>query len=433
MKTLYIECEMGAAGDMLSAALYELLSEEQKKEYLEEINKTGIEGVKVTAEPSVKCGITGTHMSVLIDGEEEGHEHNHHHDHEEGHEHHHHHDHEEGHEHHHHHHHASLADVHGMINGSSFSDNVKAEACKVYDCIAAAESHAHGKEVSEIHFHEVGMKDAIVDVLGCCRLIEMIGVDKIVVSPVCVGFGEVKCAHGIIPVPAPATAHILHGVPVYAGKIRGEMCTPTGAAVLKSIADEFGSMPGMMISSVGYGMGKKDFEKANCVRAFLGDSVNETVITEDINIEREDVVELSTNIDDMTGEALAFCAEKLREAGALEVFTTPVFMKKNRPGQVITVLCKADDENKMAALIFKHTTTWGIRRRNVERHCMSRKIVQIQSEFGPVRVKIGTGYGVTKIKPEYDDLMEIAARENISINEVAAAVIKQAEGLDLNA
>lgn len=479
MKVLYLECEMGAAGDMLSAALFELLDEESRHKYLAEINAAGIDGVNVSADRVQKCGITGTHMSVLIDGFEEGHGHDHvheHEDHDHVHEHDHMHEHEDhdhmhehddhdhvhehdhmhehedhdhvhehgdhdhehvlehdhsghGHDHGHEHghHHASLADVHGMIERSDFSPEVKKKACGVYDLIAAAESAAHGRDVNEIHFHEVGMKDAVIDVLGCCRLVEMIGADRIVVSPVCVGFGEVRCAHGIIPVPAPATIHILRGVPIYSGNIRGEMCTPTGAALLKSIADEFGNMPDMNVQAVGYGMGMKDFEKTNCVRAFLGDTCETE--SEASDVVRGGVVELSVNLDDMTGETVGYCAELLRSAGALEVYSVPVYMKKNRPGIMLTVLCRTEDEDKMSALIFKHTTTWGIRRRDVERHCMSREIVQVETKYGPVRVKVGRGFGVTKTKPEYEDMAQIASRENISISEISAMVSRLTEDL----
>ncbi len=418
-KILYLECGMGAAGDMLGAALYELLDEKERRKYLEEIGSAGIEGVRVEAKSVTRAGIAGTHMSVLIDGEEESEEmHEHHHDHEHDHEHHHH---DHDHDHHHHHHHASLADVHAMIDATSFSDKVKADACAVYDLIAAAESRAHNAEVSEIHFHEVGMKDAVIDVLGVCRLIEMISPAHIYASPVRVGFGEVKCAHGIVPVPAPATAYLLEGIPVYAGDIRGEMCTPTGAALLKFYAEEFISMPVMSIDGTGYGCGTKDFERANCVRAMLGSPAGDTSASTGASAggtSRTGVVELATNIDDMTGEALGYAAEAMREAGALDVFFTPVYMKKERPGYMLTVLCRSEDEESMTALFFKHTSTWGIRRRDVERHYMDTRIETRDTEFGPVRFKTGTGYGVTKSKPEYEDIARIADERGMSIRDI---------------
>ena len=308
-----------------------------------------------------------------------------------------------------------------MIDATSFSDKVKADACAVYDLIAAAESRAHNAEVSEIHFHEVGMKDAVIDVLGVCRLIEMISPAHIYASPVRVGFGEVKCAHGIVPVPAPATAYLLEGIPVYAGDIRGEMCTPTGAALLKFYAEEFRNMPVMSIDDTGYGCGSKDFERANCVRAMLGSAAGDTAASAGASAggtSRTGVVELATNIDDMTGEALGYAAEAMREAGALDVFFTPVYMKKERPGYMLTVLCRSEDEESMTALFFKHTSTWGIRRRDVERHYMDTRIETRDTEFGPVRFKTGTGYGVTKSKPEYEDIARIADERGMSIRDI---------------
>lgn len=414
-RILYIDCGMGAAGDMLGAALYDLLDDADKKRYIEEINAAGIEGVRVEAQADAKAGISGIHMSVVINGEEERaaeHHHHHDHDHEHAHDHeHHHHDHGgDEHGHHHHHHHATLEDVHAMIGATAFSDRVKHDACAIYDLIAAAESRAHGRKVSEIHFHEVGMKDAIIDVLGACRLMEMISPDMVYASPVRVGFGEVRCAHGVVPVPAPATAYLLEGIPVYAGDIRGEMCTPTGAAILKYYVREYRNMPAMLIDATGYGCGTKEFEQANVVRSMLGHAASQGSST--------GVVELATNIDDMTGEELGHAAEIIREAGALDVFYTPVYMKKNRPGYMLTVLCRSEDEEHMTGLFFKHTSTWGIRRRDVERSYMDTRIETRDTGFGPVRYKVGEGYGVTKSKPEYEDLARIAAETDTSIQEI---------------
>lgn len=235
MKTLYLECGMGAAGDMLTAALLELT--EDKQSFLKRINHLGLPGVKVDAETSVKCGITGTHMKVTVNGEEEESRDAHSSPHEHAHEH----SHGQDHEHHSddpahgHHHHASPADVEELINGLSVSDQVKADAKAVYALIAEAESQVHGHPVSEIHFHEVGTLDAVTDVISVCLLMEEIGAEEVVVSPVHVGSGHVHCMHGILPVPAPATALILKDVPTYGGHIQGELCTPTGAALLKHL------------------------------------------------------------------------------------------------------------------------------------------------------------------------------------------------------
>lgn len=260
MRILYLDCGMGAAGDMLAAALLELLPEADRAPFVQELNSLGIPGVEFAAEPSVKCGITGTHMAVRVNGESEGGEHHHHH-----------HEHEHGHSH--EHHHSGMHDIEHIVSGHlNVPEAVKADILSVYNLIAEAESHAHGVPVTEIHFHEVGTIDAIADVTAVCLLMDRLAPEQVIASPVHVGCGQVKCAHGILPVPAPATAHILTGVPVYGGKINGELCTPTGAALLKHFASRFGDMPVMTLRSVGYGMGSKDFEAANCLRAMLGEA-----------------------------------------------------------------------------------------------------------------------------------------------------------------
>lgn len=293
MKGLYIDCAMGAAGDMLTAALLELVDD--KDEMIEKFNSLGVEGVNVSYEPMTKCGIKGTHMLVKVSGEEEnsgvdvditnpeslsgGHDHHHEHghDHEHCHEHEHEHSHNHGHDNshthegEHHHSHTHLKDIETIVGKMPVSDKVKEDIISVYTLIAEAESNAHGCPVSDIHFHEVGSKDAIIDVASVCILMEKLDPKKVIVSPVHVGSGQVKCAHGILPVPAPATAYILRGIPIYGGAIKGELCTPTGAALLKHFATEFGNMPVMTVRKIGYGMGKKDFEVCNAVRISYAD------------------------------------------------------------------------------------------------------------------------------------------------------------------
>ena len=264
MKTLYFDCGMGAAGDMLTAALLELLPDPDA--FVAELNGLGIPGVEYIREKSVKCGITGTHMTVKVHGEEEG-EHHHDHDHE------HHHDHEHDHDHEHHHHHSGLHDIEHIVRDHlAVPDDVKEDIIAVDRLIAEAESAAHDRPVEEIHFHEVGTMDAIADVTAVCMLMRRLAPEKVVASPIHVGSGHVKCAHGILPVPAPATAYLLKGIPMYGGGVSGELCTPTGAALLRYFVTDFGNMPVMRAEAIGYGMGKKDFATANCVRAFLGES-----------------------------------------------------------------------------------------------------------------------------------------------------------------
>lgn len=388
MKILYIECSMGVAGDMLMGALYELLNDEDRKKFTDKMNSLGIEGLHVEAVPSVKCGINGTHMNVTIDGHEELESH---------------------HSEHHHHHGASMHDIRHVIDAAGISETVKKNAVEVYECIAQAESRVHGKSADEIHFHEVGSKDAMADVIGCCMLIDIIGADRIVVSPVTTGFGNVRCAHGILPVPAPATALILNDVPLRAGSIEGELCTPTGAALVKHYADEFGNMPQMTVSRIGYGMGTKDFAAANCVRVFLGTQDTRTAKT---------IVQLCCNIDDMTAEELGYAAELLMDEGALDVYTTAIGMKKSRPGTLLTVMCREEDRERIAGLIFRNTTTLGMRVYHCERMILERSEKTLHTEFGDVRCKEASGYGVVRSKLEYDDVRSLAKSSGRSIREI---------------
>lgn len=415
MKTLFLDCSMGAAGDMLTAALFELLSDDERSSFINSVNSLGIPGVRVQAKRVKKCGITGTHMEVLIDGHEE-HEHDHHeHDHHDhGHHDHHEHDHHEhGHDDHHH-AHSSLADISEQINALDIDEKVKEDAQSVYRLIAGAESAVHDTDITQIHFHEVGTKDALADVLSVCMLMKMISPDRVVVSPVCTGGGSVKCAHGILPVPAPATAFILKDVPMYQGQITSELCTPTGAALVKYFADGFSDMPVMKVDAIGYGMGTKDFEKANTLRAFLGQTGEDDASGAD-----ETVRVLQCNVDDMTGEEAGFAIERLLEEGAYEAFSIPVNMKKSRPGLLIEVICSTEDTERMCALLFRLTTTIGIRQFDYKRYVLDRRIVERETKEGTVRIKESFGYGTERCKYEYEDLARIARKKGIGLREAA--------------
>lgn len=413
MRTLYMDCGMGAAGDMLAAALLELFPNPEA--IINELNHLGIPGVVFKRETSVKCGITGTHMTVTVNGEEEE-SHDHHHEHE------HHDDHEHGHGHTHehapehgHHHHSGLHDIEHIVRGhlalpKQVQDNIMA----VYNLIAEAESHAHGVPVSEIHFHEVGSMDAVADITAVCLLMDRLAVDEVIVSPIHVGSGQVKCAHGILPVPAPATAYILKDVPIYGGAVRGELCTPTGAALLKHFAARFGNMPVMKTQAIGYGMGRKDFEAANCVRVLLGDTENSG----------DEICEFSCNVDDMTGEAVGFAMDRLFEAGALDVYTIPIGMKKSRPGMLIHVMCRENEKETILRAIFKHTTTIGIRENTMRRYVLDRRLETVETAYGSVRCKVSSGYGIERRKYEYEDMNHIAKENNISLEDVLSSVKK---------
>lgn len=388
MKTLYLECNMGAAGDMLAGALLDLLDEEEQEDVIRTLNHIGLDGVTVTLENSVKCGIAGKHFRVSVHGEEEKSA-----------------DENEAHETSivHHHHHASMASIQETIASFPLSNNVKDKILRVYQLIADAESHAHQMPVSEVHFHEVGMKDAIMDITAVCVLMDRIGADQVIVSAVNTGWGEVRCMHGLVPVPAPATEFLLRGMPSYANeRFRGELCTPTGAALLKTFAISYGPRPLMVVGRTGYGMGSKDFEAANCVRAYLGEAVEKDT--------HEVIERLETNLDDMTGEEIGFAVERLFEAGAKDVFTSPIQMKKNRPAVLLTVLCATADKERILECLFRYTTTLGVRYMTMERAVMERRMETVELADGTVRVKKSAGYGINRAKAEFEDLAGIARK-----------------------
>lgn len=479
MKTLFFECNMGAAGDMLMASLLALHPDPDA--FLQSLNGLGIPGVEVRASSKTTCGIVGTHVSVRVHGVAEesldipshdgtegrpqdhghphgsehphshehphGHEHPHEHpyghehphaheqdheqDHEHPHSHEHPHDHEHphGHVHHHshdqhsepsrvnnahaaHHAHHGLQEIMHILNGLPVSDTVRENAIAIYRLIAEAEAHAHNVPIAQIHFHEVGSMDAVADIVGVCMLMEALSPERVLCSPIHVGSGHVRCAHGILPVPAPATAHLLHGIPIYGGTIRGELCTPTGAAILKHFVHRFSGMPTLSVSAIGYGVGTKEFEAANCVRAFLGTTQEEA----------EHIVELSCNIDDMTPEAIGFAQEHLLSAGALDVFTVPIGMKKSRPGVLLSCLCRAEQKEALLTALFRHTTTLGVRETLHNRHVLRREQQTRATPLGDVRVKVASGYGVRRMKPEYEDIARIARAHRLSLADVLRRV-----------
>lgn len=384
MKTLFLDCGMGAAGDMLTGALLELLPDPDSA--VEELNALGIPGVCFIRERIQKCGITGTCMRVYVGGEEEdGHSHAQH-------------------------HHGVMAEIDRWISQIRASQTVKDNIHAVFDRLAQAESRVHGVPLPDIHFHEVGTLDALADITAVCWLMEKLDYPEVCASPVHVGSGHVSCAHGILPVPAPATAEILKGVPIYGGQILGELCTPTGAALLKQFVRSFGDMPPMTMRAVGYGMGKKDFPMANCVRAMLGDTEGGG----------DRIVELCCNLDDMTGEDVGFAVEQLLHAGAPEVFTASIYMKKNRPGVLLTVLCRPEQRQEMIRLLFLHTTTLGVRESIQNRSTLNRRTGELITPYGSLSCKISEGYGVTRCKPEYEDLARLAREHGCSVAEIRA-------------
>ena len=536
-KILYIDCGMGAAGDMLTASLLEVafaaetgpagdggrLDRQRVDDFVKRFHEAGIPGVEMQVADAEKNGITGTHVKILVHGIEEGApaEHDHHHaqpEHEHPHEHHHqhsahehycehdhHHDyhehsheqkHHHGHEHHcdsheheHHHHHGhhahcheqeqhqehhhdhhahdhhhkphdhehhhghnhghahvhrSMKEIEEIVAGLHIPEEVKTDVLSVYKAIAQAEGTVHGKPAGEVHFHEVGTLDAVADITAVCMLIREISPDEIVASPVATGYGTVRCAHGVLPVPAPATALLLKGIPSYAGRVNGEICTPTGAALIGHFTDRFAQMPAMQTTAVGYGMGTKNFEEAaNCLRVFLGEEVkvsgahgeaetpseprlHGTPSEPDVRSEEKTpapnstpktVTELSCNVDDMTGEEIGFASERLFAEGALDVYSIPIHMKKNRPGMLIRVMCRNEDKDKLVKAIFRYTSTIGIREAVLNRYILHRETEPVETDGGLLTRKHATGYDVSRAKFEYEDLAKLARERGCSLRE----------------
>ena len=389
MRTLYIDCGMGVAGDMLTAALLDLLDAQGQADFLREINAALAGKAVVTAEPDVKCGVRGLHVRVTIGGVEEGQEPAE----------------EHGHR---HHHHNGIQEIRELIDAMPLSDSVRFHAREVFDSIAAAEAAVHGRDMEHIHFHEVGTIDAVADVAGVCLLMEKLGPGQVICSPINVGGGTVKCAHGVLPVPAPAAEILLRGKPWYESDIRTELCTPTGAALVTHFADRFDNAPILRVEKSGYGTGTKNFDRLNAVRVLLGEAAGEP----------DYLLELQCNLDDMTGEELGFAMERLFDAGALDVWTTAIGMKKNRPGVMLSVLCRRAQHDALLRCLFRHTTTLGVREMLCPRYPLERSFRKAETPWGEVTVKRSEGWGIEREKPEFEDLARIAREQDLSLWEV---------------
>ena len=423
MKTIYLECNMGAAGDMLMSALYEIC--DQKEWFLHKMNTVFAPyHIALSPESAVSCGISGIHMKVTVNGTEEVSldvkaEHAHH-------------THAEspdasgarevsdpakdGHSH----THTTYAAVCEEITSLDLPAEVKEDALAIYRLLGEAEAKVHDTTLEQIHFHEVGTLDALADVVGCALLIRTIAPEQILASPLHVGNGFVKCAHGVLPVPAPATAELLRGIPFYTGSVTGELLTPTGAAILHYYVLRYLPMPTMTASEIGYGIGSKDFGIANCVRAFLADTASYLAAEEEPYSCDDTILSISCNIDDMTGEALGLATEIFMAAGALDVFTIPIQMKKNRPGILLTCLCEMEEREKFTGLFFLHTSTRGVRYQVFERAKLESTFETRKTSYGNIRIKKSSGYGIQKEKAEFEDLKSVVLKNHcaLSLNEV---------------
>ncbi len=441
-KILYLECFSGISGDMTVGALLDLGADpEVLKKSLESLN---VEGYEIRIGRTSKCGIDACDFDVIIPEQPEydeghmhhhdhdhdhDHDHEHHHDHdhdhdhdhehEHDHEHHHdhvhHHDHDHGHEHGHHHVHRNIHDVYAIIDRLD-NENVKAMAKKMFMIVAEAESAAHGKPIEEVHFHEVGAIDSIVDIISTAVCVDDLGVDEIVVSELYEGSGHVHCAHGMMPVPVPATANIAaaNNLTLKITDAKGEMVTPTGAAIAAALRTSDQLPAHYKIRKIGLGAGKKDFPKANVLRAML-------IEAEDDSASCEDIWKLECNLDDCTGEMLGYCMEKLFAAGARDVFYSPIYMKKNRPAYMLNVICDKTAIEELENVIFSETTTIGIRRYPVVRSVMSRRPAKVQTPYGEVTLKICERGGEVYRYPEYDSVKAVCEAAGVPFKTVYQA------------
>jgi uncharacterized protein (TIGR00299 family) protein len=421
---LYLECATGISGDMTVAALLDLGA--SKIKLLAALESLNVEGYSVSIGRANSHGVDACSFDVELEHE---HHHEHHHEHEHEHEaalehehhheaheheHGHHHDHEHGHEHHHEHHHPhehrNLADVTAILNSGSLSPRARELALKIFGIVAEAESKAHGKPVEEVHFHEVGAIDSIVDIAAAAVCLDDLGIDDVIVSGLSEGTGFVECQHGMLPIPVPAVANIAaaHGLPLrILPGVEGEMVTPTGAAIAAAIRTR-SALPGSFtIAKIGLGAGKRDFGMPNVLRAML---IEETARTDAPPAE---ITILETNIDDSTGEALGLAMESLLDAGALDVHYIPVFMKKNRPAWLLRVICRNADVSELERIIFTQTSSIGIRRLPAGRTCLARTVVNVALPAGTVQVKKCCFDGRTFYYPEYESVKALAAASGV--------------------
>ncbi len=367
---LYFDCSSGAAGDMFVGALLDLgVDFDQLNSALQTL---GVDGYSLRADTVVKKGVQSTKFEVDIDeGIKQPHRH--------------------------------LRHVVEIIEKGDLPDAVKKAALKTFERIAECEAAVHGTTIEKVHFHEVGAVDSIVDVVGAHLALHALGVDRIEASPLHVGAGTVKCAHGIMPVPAPATARLLEGVPVYGGEVQGELVTPTGAALMADVVSSFGPMPSMIVTKTGHGAGTRDLpDRANVLRAVLG-------VAQSSGVSGAVVTVIEANVDDMSPEFYPPLVEAVLGGGARDAFLTPIIGKKGRPGHLITVICDADRVDDLVSVLFAGSKTIGLRMRTESRICLERSWKVARTEFGDVRIKVASRNGHRNVAPEFEDCRSRAA------------------------
>ena len=421
MRIAYLDCFSGISGDMFLGALIDAgVAPEIFEHAVESLNI----GAKLKISHVNRSGITATKVDVVVNGKKDAprssgppsaHEHSHTHEHAHHREHDHH---PEAHE---HQHGRGLVEIREIIRKAALSELAKTTAITIFEKLGAAEAKIHNIPLEKIHFHEVGAVDAIVDIICAAVGAESLGIDELVCSPLNVGGGTVNCAHGTFPVPAPATVELLAGAPVYSSGLQAELVTPTGAAIVRTLATRFAAFPEMKIEKAGYGAGTREFPAhANVLRITIGEATKLTA-----NTSQETVSVLEANLDDLNPQVFGYVMDRLLEAGALDVFGTPVQMKKNRPGTLLTVLSKPGDGDKLAQIIFAETTTLGVRRRQESRQALARKWQTVPTRFGDVRIKIASLNGtVTSYAPEYEDCRRIAAEHRVPLKLVMQEAVQ---------
>ena len=408
--TLYLDCFAGVSGDMFIGALidcglnFDLLKSELKK--------LGVGGYDLSVSRVNRSGIFASKFDVQLHNGHDHHGHSHEHQHE--------HHHEHKHEHEHNHEHRSLSEIKRIINSSDLSERVKDRAQQIFQHIGEAEAKIHNVPIETIHFHEVGALDSIIDIVGACIGLDALRIDRIISSPLHVGSGTFTCAHGTYPVPGPATAELLRGVPIYSKDIVGELVTPTGAAIISTLGASYGPLPMMKIELIGYGAGTRTYPKfPNVLRALVGE------LEEDADQTPMTVTVIEANIDDLNAQVFGHLMEKLLTAGALDVFYTPVQMKKNRPGVLVTLLCKPEDKQLMIEHVFRETTTIGVRYRNEKREVLRRDFVTLETNYGPIKIKVSRAPDgrVMNYAPEFEDCKYAAEKHHVPVREVQTAAL----------
>lgn len=386
MRTLYFDCFSGASGNMILGALLELGVDAGALR--SELAKLKLSGIELVVEKVDRSGISSTHVEVKYP-----HEHVHRH----------------------------LKDIVKIISESSLNDTIKERAVAIFTRLAEAEAKVHGISVERVHFHEVGALDAIVDIVGACIGFEMLGIENFVASSLNLGSGTIEIAHGKFPVPPPAVAELVRGIPVHSSEDTGELVTPTGAAIISTLCESYGTIPEIKIEQIGYGAGTRDRKGSpNVIRLILGETIGTTISPGHIV---EKLVVLESNIDDASPQTLGFAMERAFEANALDCWFTPIQMKKDRPATLLSVLCEPSDVERIQQLLFRETTTLGIRQREVERVSLERTSETLSTEFGEVRVKVSRLDGkVLTRKAEFDDLKRIASETGQSLRSITAKI-----------